>query len=326
MPLIRERLSNLNISRQASELIMQSWRKSSQKQYKVYIKKWITFAAYNNIHSSNPCVKDILEFLTTLHAGGSSYSAISTARSALSAVLTLNDGNISIGEHPLVGRLLKAVYHTRPPKPRYVSTWNVTDVLSYLKEWSPPSLLDLRKLTLKLVMLCVLVSGQRCQTMQMLNLENMTRDKSSFRFTITKLIKQSRPGTKQPFLVFTSFPSDPRLCVFSYTEEYIRRTHFLRTQGNTQLFISFACPYKPVHTSTTSRWIKTVMQEAGIDIDSYKAHSTRAASTSAALQNGVPMDTILQTAGWSSEATLARYYNKEILDKQSTFAVSLLST
>ena len=68
------------------------------------------------------------------------------------------------------------------------------------------------------------------------------------------------------------------------------------------------------------------MQEAGIDIDSYKAHSTRAASTSAALQNGVPIDTILQTGGWSSEATFARYYNKEILDKQSTFAVSLLST
>ena len=134
MPLIRERLSNLNISRQASELIMQSWRKSSQKQYRVYIKTWITFAACNNIHSSNLNVKDILEFLTALYAGGSSYSASSTTRSALIAVLILNGCNISIGEHPLVGRLLKAVYHTRPPKPRYVSTWNVTDVLSYLKE------------------------------------------------------------------------------------------------------------------------------------------------------------------------------------------------
>ena len=68
-----------------------------------------------------------------------------------------------------------------------------------------------------------------------------------------------------------------------------------------------------------------MMQEAGIDIEVYKAHSTRAASTSAALQKGEQIDAILQTAGSSSEATFAKNY-KEILDKQSTFAVSLLST
>ena len=64
------------------------------------------------------------------------------------------------------------------------------------------------------------------------------------------------------------------------------------------------------------------MQEAGIDIESYKAYSTRTASISAALQNGVPIDTNCRMA---SEATFAKYY-KEILDKQSTFAVLLLST
>ena len=62
-----------------------------------------------------------------------------------------------------------------------------------------------------------------------------------------------------------------------------------------------------------------------IDIEVYRAHSTRAVSTSAALQKGVQIDTTLQTAGWSSQATFAKCCKKEILDKQSTFAVSLLS-
>ena len=81
----------------------------------------------------------------------------------------------------------------------------------------------------------------------------------------------------------------------------------------------------PVQTTTISRQIQTVIQDAGIDIALCKAHSTRAATTSAAPHNVVQIDTILQTAGWSSEATFAKYYNKEILDKQSTYAVSLHS-
>lgn len=68
------------------------------------------------------------------------------------------------------------------------------------------------------------------------------------------------------------------------------------------------------------------MQEAGIDILLFKPHSTRSASTSAALSKGVNIDVIFQTAGWSLEDTFAKYYNKAIQDEQPTFAVSLLST
>ena len=85
-----------------------------------------------------------------------------------------------------------------------------------------------------------------------------------FMFTIIELIKQSRPGTKKPLLAFTSFQGDQSL-FFSYMEEYIRRTQFLRRQGNTQLFNCFAYPYQPVQTTTLSRWIKIVTQEAEID-------------------------------------------------------------
>ncbi len=63
---------------------------------------------------------------------------------------------------------------------------------------------------------------------------------------------------------------------------------------------------------------------AGIDVSVYKAHSTRAAATSAAQRKGV--NDILQVAGWAREATFARFYSKPLLqDCGSIFANAVLT-
>ena len=49
------------------------------------------------------------------------------------------------------------------------------------------------------------------------------------------------------------------------------------------------------------------MALACIDVTKYSAHSTRAASVSAASRASVNLDDILQTAGWSSEYCFARF-------------------
>ena len=79
-----------------------------------------------------------------------------------------------------------------------------------------------------------------------------------------------------------------------------------------QLLIGYQKPHKPVSTDTIARWIKNAMGKVGIDTSVYKAHSTRAAATSAAKGKQVPIDTILSAAGWSSESTFARFYDKPI--------------
>ena len=60
---------------------------------------------------------------------------------------------------------------------------------------------------------------------------------------------------------------------------------------------------------------------AGIDMTKYSAHSTRAASVSAASRANVNIDDIVQTAGWSSECCFAHFYNKPIA-KVSSYARS----
>ena len=38
-----------------------------------------------------------------------------------------------MGQHPLVSRLLKGIYNTRPPEPRYSTTWDMDVVIRYLQ-------------------------------------------------------------------------------------------------------------------------------------------------------------------------------------------------
>ena len=54
------------------------------------------------------------------------------------------------------------------------------------------------------------------------------------------------------------------------------------------------------------------MQQAGIDTTKFKPHSTRAASTSTASRNAVPLENILTAAGWKRDCVFAKYYNKPV--------------
>jgi hypothetical protein len=60
-----------------------------------------------------------------------SYSAMNKARSVLSSVIFPPEG-FTFGNHPLVCRLLKGVFTTRPSLRRYHCVWDVATVLKYL--------------------------------------------------------------------------------------------------------------------------------------------------------------------------------------------------
>lgn len=264
----------------------------------------------------------VLDFLTLLYQQGLTYSAINTARSALSSYITLENGTC-VGKHPLVSRLMKGIFQEKPPRPKYTEIWDVSIVLSYLQTLSPVDKLSLKELTFKLVVLILLVSGQRGQTVHLLNIDHMTSVNNCYTFQIVDHLKQSRPGVKNPLVELRPF-EDKTLCVVSTLKEYLTRTQSLRG-SESQLFISYAKPFRKVSRETISRWVKFALTASGIDTSRFKPHSTRAASTSAASNASVSLDDILHTAGWSSESTFAKFYNKPIV-KENTFADKVLST
>ena len=119
------------------------------------------------------------------------------------------------------------------------------------------------------------------------------------------------------------YTPDRRIFVFKTLNEYIKRTEHLRKDEN-RLFISYIKPYSVVTTTTISRWIKTIMCSSGIDINRFKSHSTRSASTSKAKLVGIPLSQILSVAGWSSDKTFSQYYEKPMEHTSNSFDHAVL--
>ena len=118
---------------------------------------------------------------------------------------------------------------------------------------------------------------------------------------ITTSIKQRKPGNNKFIINLKPF-ENKFICIVEFLKVYIERTSTLRKE-ETQLFISFHKPPKAVSRDTITRWIKSIIQETGIDVDLYKAHSTRSASSSYAKQNNTTIEDIIKTAGWENNNT-----------------------
>ena len=97
MSLVRARLRQQNISKRACDIIMEPWKSGTTKQYRVYLDKWRNFGTERSENPIHPSVASVTDFLRQLHDTGSSYSAINTARSALSAAVKLTDSKLHSG-------------------------------------------------------------------------------------------------------------------------------------------------------------------------------------------------------------------------------------
>lgn len=300
---------------------MKSWRPGTKKQYAVYLKKWALFCGQHNIDILKPSIDDVLNFLTELVNLGLKYSALNTARGALSAAISSHERN-SVGDHPLVKRFMKGVFEMYPPQPRYTTTWDISSVLDYLRSLSPVSDISLKDLSMKLTMLLALVSAQRIQTLQCLNINNLSMGHTCT-FSFTEHLKHSRPGKKALVLELRPYIPDRNLCVITVLKEYLGKTLSLR-KNESQLLISYAKPHLAVSRDTIARWLRTIMEKAGVNTAIYKPHSTRAAVTSKAARANVPIEDILKAAGWSTAGTFGKFYNKKV-DIPSDFDNSVLS-
>ena len=146
------------------------------------------------------------------------------------------------------------------------------------------------------------------------------------RYRITKCdkLKQTKPGRHLEPIDLFAYPNDKKLCVVEHLKEYLHRTEQLR-EGHSQLLLSYVKPFKPVSKDTISRWIKQVLEAAGIDIMKYSAHSSRAASTSSCKAKGLNLAEIMKSAGWSNSSTFARFYDKPVDTAQANFGSVLLN-
>ena len=105
--------------------------------------------------------------------------------------------------------------------------------------------------------------------------------------------------------------NDRKLYVVTSLEECENRTRGVRKQ-ETGLLISYTRPHGRVLKATVSRWIKTMLVQAGMDMKIFTPHSTRAASSSEVSEAKVPLETIMETAGWFKSSTFREFYSTPV--------------
>ena len=151
----------------------------------------------------------VVEFLSYLYHNGASYSAVNSARCALSTLL-VNNAGINVGNSALVKRVLKGIFELKPPSPRYEFIWDVNIVLYFLKNLNDEAM-SLEILTHKLVMLLALATNKRAQTLHVICVDVLIFD-SYVIIPIRTLLKKSRSGNYKLSLNLQKY-HEPSLCV-----------------------------------------------------------------------------------------------------------------
>lgn len=311
-------MERAEIPRQALDLIRASISESTWKQYDKPLMEWMEFYTQSGKDVLDPNTGHVVEFLLRKYAAGAKYGTLNMYRSALAFVL-----GDKIGKSRWISRLLKGCFRQRPAKPKYDRIYNLEPVLDKIELLFPLENLKLPQLTQRLVILLALVTAHRRQTIALIKVKDIQKTKDGFEIEISERIKTTRPGANQPLLLLPRFEEKPELCVARTLERYLEETEKIR--GETQeLILTTVKPFGAASKNTISRWLRTFLIKAGIDVE-FTPHSIRHAATSAAAKKGIDMTVIKNIAGWSQRSQVFdRFYNRPIVNNKLAFAKAVL--
>ena len=136
-------------------------------------------------------------------------------------MVALQEKNDTIRENKLIKRFLKGVFNKKTALPKYSYTWNVSTVLQYLKQLSPSENLSLLLLSCKLAMLFALLSGQRGQTLYLIDIRNVEFRDNIVVVRIGDILKSSSPTIYSGELVLDGYTKDTDMCIFIVLKTYL---------------------------------------------------------------------------------------------------------
>ena len=222
LQIISKQLSAKELPTKTLDIIMASWRKTTEENYSSILRQWLSFCFERDFDSSLPSVTTVLEFLTTLYERGIGYSQINKARSALSVFYP----DIQIGKHSLISRFVQGVKNLRRPQPKYPLLWDAKDLLLYLANWKLTSTSSLKDISLKLATAMACISTQRIHTLSLIDVRHIKFCPSATHLYIFNDLKVAR---QRPHFVITlpSLSDKDPLQTVEILQLYIaKRKHF----------------------------------------------------------------------------------------------------
>ena len=319
LSVIKNTFAQQNLPPDITNIIMASWRKRTQNQYKTHVEKWLAISGERKIDHISPQISEALQFLMHLYNQGLSYSTINTARFALPSILNIR-GPHHFGSHPLVTCFLKGMYETWKPQPKYKTIWDVATVLKYLKTLWPLEQLSLKDLTIKLLILLLLITGQQEQSIHLLNLDGMIMSLQSCSFELLHHIKTSKPNKSDSSIDICSYQPDNTLCPLPTLKEYLRKTEPLRGTGH-----CLSMSYSHIKESPGTLFLGGLnpdLNQQGL-IPAYLQPIVPGQLRHPKRKRDVPLYVVLASAGWGLAATFYKFYHKPIV-QQPTLAETVL--
>ena len=306
-----------------------------------YQSKWSTFRSW--CHSvSRPTVPKIADFLLYFRRSLLlSYSTIASYRSMLSAAFRFVLPELS--SHPVLHDLLRSFRIERPLfffSSRF-PTWDLLRVLSLLRgsPFEPLESCSLRDLTRKTLFLLSLATARRVGELQAVSSVISSSGGDLFLSYLPEFRAKTESSSSNPlphsFRVRSlrdfvgSLPDELSLCPVLALQIYLHRTSSLSPRPRS-LFVSPHVPSRSLSKNALSFFLRSVIslsfpRPSHPPSSSFRPHSIRAISTSAAFSRNVPLPFILAAATWGSSTVFTSFYLPDVqFSSSSGFSLSPL--
>ena len=162
-----------------------------------YQKRWKEYCTEKNIVYDSPTVEQFLSFFTELFNQGVSHSVLISAKSAVAHVLKMKYKHIS--QHPSVIKYFKGSFNMRPPLPKIYFVWDVQIMFEYFRSLGNNKQISERHLSQKLLILLLLLVGQRLNSVFHFTIGRMIISSTSVTLSPEHVLKHSKPGRKLDF-------------------------------------------------------------------------------------------------------------------------------
>ncbi len=250
-------------------------------------------------------IAHVLSFLKRFE--GKSTSRVRTAVSAMKFFLRVYN-RLDLAECVLIDMFSKGAQNLAPLPAAKLSVWDPNKVLNMIQgRIRSSSFLCLAK---EALILLLLATGWRVDDAWKLSGEvTFVHEAAIFRFAQKRKCPIKRVYTVTQTV--KSFVSSPRICPVEAIRAFLICA---RKKRDNQKFLFVSSTGSRASKDTLRRWVRDELKLAGI---SASAGSCRSASTSLAMERNMSIDVVMRSAGWTSENTFRRYYQREVLKDEA---------
>ncbi len=156
-------------------------------------------------------VSEVSNFLADLYDQGYQYRSINSYRLSIASAHDRVEG-MSIGQDPVITRLMAGIANSRPPQSRYTAMWDISIVLRYLEKLGDSLALSLKNLTLKTAMLLALTRLSKSADLHSLDTQLIHLNPEGVSFKPSKQPKQKKAAKIGHKFFFPKYEENQFFC------------------------------------------------------------------------------------------------------------------